>query len=250
MAVLDIAPQVGHELGVVAVLDDDAGQAKTARLQLGDLGVEALIIDLDEVPTLEDATAWVLAHAQALVCDVQLNNLHGNVAFTGAQLVAHLVSEHKIPCVLTTGFLIDVGMWVRPYRQNIPVLLTREETVEAEALLEGLSRCHDEIVHGRSDERRTDRVPLFVEKAGPAEQGMALDARVGGWAHRVPMRFPASLLAEEYEAEGRAYALVGQVFFARVNIGARRESDLFFEDPEPDVTDPTRLKLHFEEAQE
>ncbi len=40
------------------------------------------------------------------------------------------------------------------------------------------------------------------------------------------------------------------VFFARVNIGAQREADLFFEDPEPKFIDPAGLKLHFEEGDE
>jgi hypothetical protein len=181
-----------------------------------------------------------------VICDVQLSNLHPGMQFHGAQLVANLVAQHRVPCVLTTGFVQDVGMLVRPHRHLIPVLLTRQEIEDPEALVEGFSRCRNEIDHGPDAERRTRRVPLFIERVGHFETGIALDARVGGWAHKTPMRFPADMLGDEYTSKERAAELVGKVFFARVNLGAEQEHDLFLEDPEPEFVDPADLDLHFE----
>lgn len=246
MAVAALAPRAGLE--TVAVLDDDASQAKTVGFQLEDVGIEPLIVDLDEVPTLDDAVRWIgERNVGGIICDVQLNNLHGGMCFHGAELVARLVDEHKIPCVLTTGFAPDVWMLVRPYRAHIPVLLGRDETEDPEALVGGLERCAAEIRNGRGPERRTHRVPLFVERVGQTEHDTALDARVGGWVHKTPMRFPASMLDLASAQAARSGELVGKVFFARVNLGAEREPDLFFEAPELEFVDPAGLNLHFDE---
>ncbi|HEX7290797.1 MAG TPA: hypothetical protein VF250_06670 [Conexibacter sp.] len=236
---------VGGGIRVVAVLDDDRGQAKAVGFQLEDEGLEALVVDLDEIPTVDDAVAWVSTHAHAVICDLQLSPMHDGIAYDGAQLVARLVSEHRIPCVLTTGFAPDVGMLVRPHRHTIPVLLTRDQTEQSDVLIEGLTRCAAEIREGRDAGRRTYRVPLFVERAGMTQYGVALDARVGGWAHKTPMRFPAWMLGEEYAIPAEAEALVGKVFFAHVNLGAKQEPDLFFEAPEVEFIEPDDQELHF-----
>jgi hypothetical protein len=228
------------------VFDDDEGQAKTVGFQLEDVGIEPIIADLADIPTLESAVAWILERdLGGVICDVQLNNLQEGMQFQGAQLVAELVAEHRLPCVLTTGFGADLGMLVRPYRANVPVLLGRDETEDPEALIGGLDRCMTEILDGRPRERRTWRVPLFIERTGITEHGTALDARVGGWAHKTPMRFPAEMLGAERAADAASGGLVGKVFFACVNMAAEREADLFFEDAEPEFLDPQGLGLHF-----
>jgi hypothetical protein len=138
-----------------------------------------------------------------------------------------------------------VGMLVRPHRHRVPVLVSRDEAEEPDVLIAGVRACRVEMARGRSPERETHRVPLFVEKASQAE-GVALDARVGGWARKASIRFPARMLDARYDDLTAAQAAVGRVFFARVNIGAEHEDDLFFEDPEPELIDPKDLPLHFE----
>jgi hypothetical protein len=243
---VSVEERLSDSFGVVAVLDDDAQEAKTVRLQLEDFDVETLEMPLDDVLTLESASAYVLGNAQALICDVQLGNLHSGVQFNGAQLVAHLVANERVPCVLTTGFVPDVGMWVRPHRAHIPVLLGRDETENPEVIIEGLRRCRTEIAEGPGPERQTHRVPLFIEKASADDEGIALDARVGGWAYKTPMRFPAWMLGDEYRDPGRARELVGKVFFAHVNLSAEREPDLYFEHPESVIANSSAWTLHFE----
>lgn len=235
--------------GTIAVIDDDADQAAAVRLQLEDLELETIITDLDEVPTLQRAVSWVAENAQALICDVQLNHQHDAVDYNGAELMSQIVGEHHIPGVLTTGFKDDVGMWVRPHRSRIPVLVSRDETLEGEVLLGRMRVCQEEIAHGRAPDRQTHRVPLFIEKAGLADIGVALDARVGGWARKASMRFPAAMLGQQYKEMEPARTLVGKVFFARVNIGAEHETDLFFEEPESELLDPQEMSLHFDEGQ-
>jgi CheY-like chemotaxis protein len=235
-----------RDIGTVAVLDDDADQAKVVKLQLQDIGVTTVIASLDQVPTIERAIDWIAGNAQAVICDVQLNHLHSGIDYNGAQLMSAVIGDHKIPGVLTTGFKDDVGMWVRPHRQRIPVLVSRDETEEPEVLIEGVETCRAEIANGRPPARETHRVPLYIEKAGIADIGVALDARVGGWSRKASIRFPAEMLGEQYDSIEAASAIAGQVFFARVNIGAGHETDLFFEDPEPELVDPSELPLHFD----
>jgi FixJ family two-component response regulator len=233
------------EFGPVAVVDDDASQAQTMGFQLEDVGLEPLVVDLDEVRELDGAASWLTERVGSLICDVQLKNLHPGMKYHGAQLVANLIAEARMPCVLTTGFTQDVGMLVRPYRRNIPVLLSREETEDPETLLDGLQRCQAELSGSYLSDRRTHRTSLFIERAGQAEGGVALDAQVGGWPHKTPMRFPAAMLGEQYAERGRADELIGKVFFAKVNVGASREPDLYFEDPEAEFVDAADLNVEF-----
>jgi hypothetical protein len=240
------APTDWQDIGTVAVLDDDADEAKGVKVQLQDIGVKAVIASLDWVPTLERAIDWIESNAQAVICDVQLTHYHSGINYNGAQLMSAVIGDHRIPGVLTTGFKDDVGMWVRPHRARIPVLVSRDETVEPEVLVNGVETCRAEMVHGRAPDRETHRVPLYIEKTGIVEERVALDARVGGWSRKASIRFPASMLGERYNTSEAASAIVGRAFFARVNLGAGHETDLFFEDPEPEFVDPAGLPLHFD----
>jgi CheY-like chemotaxis protein len=245
MTLLEKVASDTQEIGVVAVLDDDADQAKVVKLQLQDVGIETLIASLDEVQTLDRAIEWITDNVQAVICDVQLNHLHSGISYNGAELMAKVIGDCRIPGVLTTGFKDDVGMWVRPHRHQIPVLVSRDETEEPEVLVGGVQICRFEIDHGRAADRETYRVPLYIEKAGITDIGVALDARVGGWSKKASVRFPAMMLDERYNDLEAARSVAGQVFFARVNLGAEHEADLFFEDPEPDLIDPAGLSVHF-----
>lgn len=245
MAILDR----GAEMGVVAVIDDDLDQAKTVRFQLEDIGIESMVADLDDVARIDDAVDWIQANAQAVICDVQLSNLHAGVQYNGAQLLSRVIGDHRIPGVLTTGFKDDVGMLVRPHRPHIPVLVSRDETEDPDILIDGVVLCRAEIEHGRAEIRQTKRTALFVEKASQHADGVAFDARVGGWSRRLSMRFPAVMLGCRYGELELAQAAVGKVFFAKVNLAATSETELFFEEVEPDLIDPAGLVLHFEEGQ-
>jgi CheY-like chemotaxis protein len=237
------------EMGVVAVIDDDLDQAKTVRFQLEDSGIESLVADLDEVANIDYAVEWIRANAQAVICDVQLGNQHAGVQYNGAQLLSRVIGDHRIPGVLTTGFKDDVGMLVRPHRPRIPVLVSRDETEDPDILVGGVLLCQAEIEHGRDQIRQTKRTALFVEKASLHAEGVALDARVGGWSRRLSMRFPALMLGPDYGELECAQGAVGKVFFAKVNLAATSETELFFEEVEPELVDPANLALHFEEGQ-
>lgn len=225
----------------VGVFDDDEGQARALGFQLEDVGMDPVVADLGDVSTVESAVEWIRVHKLGgLICDVQLGNLRTGMRYQGAELVSQLVREDQLPCVLTTGFSPDLGMLVRPYRADIPVLLGRDETEQPDALMDGLTRCAAEILGGRPPERRTFRAPLFIERVGPTEHGLAADARIGGRPHKTPMRFPAKLLGRDADAD-----LLGKVFFAHVNLAAEREDDLFLESVEAELIDASTLDLHF-----
>ena len=234
------------DIGTMAVLDDDTDEAKVVKMQLQEIGVETIIADLAQVSKLEQAIAWITGNANAVICDVQLNHYQSGICYDGAELMSAVIGEHGIPGVLTTGFKDDVGMWVRPHRRRIPVLVSRDETMEPEVLIRGVEICRAEIDHGRAPDRETHRVPLYIEKTAVVDDRVALDARVGGWSRKASIRFPADMLGRQYNAIEAARDIVGRAFFAHVNLGAEHENDLFFEDPEREFVNPAGLALHFE----
>lgn len=233
-------------IGTVAVLDDDTDQAKVVEMQLQEIGVDTIVADLEQVSKLEQAIAWITNNANAVICDVQLNTHQPGIGYNGAQLMSAVIGDHRIPGVLNTGFKEDVGMCVRPHRRRIPVLVSRDETLEPEVLVKGVEVCRAEIDHGRAPDRETHRGPLYIEKAGVVDDHVALDARVGGWSRKASIRFPADMLSIQYDVLAAAREIVGKVFFARVNIGAEHENDLFFEDPELEFFDSVGRPLYFE----
>jgi CheY-like chemotaxis protein len=225
MAVAEPRPHISR----VAVIDDDANDARTMGVVLRTLGMTPVDIAIDD-RDLADVIADVKQHADAAICDHYLKR-HARVAYTGAEAVARLTTE-RIPTCLITMYASDVDTQIRRWRSKIPVLLLRgAEIEEVEA---GLAQCSAEIAGHPAAERVAYRTALSVERVSNETGEPSVDALVSGWHQDEAVRFPLSIIRKDLPIHDLG-DLQGRVFFAMVNLGAKASGDLFFTDFESAV---------------
>jgi hypothetical protein len=226
----------------IAIYDDNSEEALSLEIELGDLGVGGVVVLPTEHRDLDDALQAVRDNANAAVCDHVLR-VHSDAEFNGAELIAGLVAANT-PGVLVTAFAADVGMDIRPHLPSVPAFIRRSQLSENPlVVVEELRNCRIEMLHGRPQHRESFRTPIYIERSSTINGEHSLDARIGSWQLDEVIQFPARLIGD-YWAENPEEA-VGQVFFAHVNLGARKPEELFLEELEPDPVDTQEAELHF-----
>lgn len=212
----------------VAIYDDDKNEANGLRTELKDVGVEGVVVPPDHTD-LDAALNALTGAGNAAICD-HLLAIHGAPEFTGAQLVLRLV-EDRVPSVLITGFMEDVGVSIRPYLPGIPAFLRRSDLLRPEVVVTELHSCLRELEDGvRPEHRRSLRTPVYIERITHIDDNAYFDARIAGWPDDEAIRFPAWMLGDRWRDEPDG--AVEQVFFAAVNLAARRPEELFLENIE------------------
>jgi hypothetical protein len=226
----------------IAIYDDNDEEAQTLEIDLGDLGVGHVVVVPTEHRKLDDALRAVRDSANAAVCD-QVLRVQAGAEFSGAQLVTELVAANT-PSVLITAFAADVGMEIRPYLPKVPSFLRRSELSDDPAsVLDELENCRLELLQGRPAHREAFRTPIYIEKSTAINGEYALDARIGSWQLDEVIQFPARMLGENWANDPEA--AVGEIFFAHVNLAARKPDELFLESLEPEPVDLQEAELHF-----
>lgn len=226
----------------IAIYDDNDEEAQTLEIDLSDLGVGCVVVVPTEHRKLDDALQAVRDSGNAAVCD-QVLRVQAGAEFSGAQLVTELVAG-MTPTVLITAFAADVGMQIRPHLPQVPAFLRRSEmSDDPSVVIDELESCRLELLNGRPRHRQAFRTPIYIEKCTAINDDHALDARIGSWQLDEVIQFPARMLGEAWAKDPSS--AVGQVFFAQVNLAARKPDELFLEMLEPEPIDLEEAELHF-----
>jgi len=225
----------------VAVIDDEQLNADTTAGVVSDASLKPVVISRDagQFPSVSDLLEMVQsARCEAVICDHRLST-KGLAQFTGAQFVSQLYQQH-IPAVLLSTFAaIDKDDSIRRYRSEIPLVMARSE-LAPESLVKGLEYCRDELEGHVAPERQPWRtVVRIVDVLHDVNQGV-VDAVLHNWNPNSAVRFPLEVVDNPEVASALQADFSGELrVFARVNIGCRDESELFFGGfevaPEPDV---------------
>ncbi|MXX80263.1 MAG: hypothetical protein F4Y69_04405 [Chloroflexi bacterium] len=225
----------------VAVIDDEQLNADTTAGVVSDASLKPVVISRDagQFPSVSDLLEMVQsARCEAVICDHRLST-KGLAQFTGAQFVSQLYQQH-IPAVLLSTFAaIDKDDSIRRYRSEIPLVMARSE-LAPESLIKGLEYCRDELEGHVAPERQPWRTLVrIVDVLHDVNQGV-VDAVLHNWNPNSAVRFPLEVVDNPEVASALQADFSGELrVFARVNIGCRDESELFFGGfevaPEPDV---------------
>jgi len=204
---------------IIAIVDDDRGEAKVAELEVEDAGFKPFIVEGGPFQKVEDLVSLISSKAHAAICDHRLGH-SGFANFSGANLVARLY-DLQIPALLISQYAdIDNSIPIRTCRDKIPVLLNRDET-DASSIARGIEYCVNEL-HGQiASTRKPHRTLLRIEDIGQD----AIDVIIPGWNPHRAVRLPKSLLPRSL---GRSHLKRGVRLFAQVNIGAEKASELYF----------------------
>lgn len=231
---MNISPLDG--LNRIAVIDDERAQAELTSYKLEEAGFDPIIIEgSNPFTTHQELTVAVRkTEAQGLVCDHRLTR-HRFSQFNGASYVASLYGA--LPSVLTTQYIeIDVDVSIREFRERIPVLLSRDDTIP-KILIQAFRVVIDELSGKISSQRKAHRAVVRVTELSSVAEERVVEAFIPQWNPGRAVRFPFKLIPEEI----RHLVGPGVRLLSSVNIEAKSSDDLYFRDfelaPNPDPED-------------
>jgi hypothetical protein len=216
-------------MNIIAIVDDDDQLAETSKWDVEGAGYNAIVIRNGFFENIDALIKRIIDEADGAICDHRLSP-RGFASFLGADLVARLY-DLNVPALLITQFFQDTDVSIRTHRRKIPVLL-RRDMANYEAIKVGLEYCVAELDGNFSVEREPVRTLLQI--AGTTEEAgeEVCDVFIPGWNPQVSVRFPKLIISEDL----RPSAVEGNFLFAKVNVGAKREEDIYFFDFEPAPT--------------
>jgi hypothetical protein len=206
----------------VAVVDDEPDSAAGMVVAIEDAGLEPLVVT-KKMENVDELRPLVEGSADAVLCDNRLD-FSGYAPFPGAQAVAVLTTA-RIPAILVTMFLdSDSLSTIRRFRYRIPVVLPRHDL--AKSLNSALATCLSELEGRYAPERRPRRVILRIEDVQRQGTDEWLDVVIPAWRAEHAVRLPADMVPQNLQSDLSR----GGRLFAKVNIGAKAQEDLFFVD--------------------
>jgi len=169
-----------------------------------------------------------------VLCDHRLQ-FGQPAAYDGATLVAKLTAE-RVPSILVTTFVRDADVSIRLHRENIPVLLLRDQ-LSPESLVKALEYCQAEIDGHLAADRKPYRILLRIAAVVDEASVPVAEAIIPNWNPVEIVRFPISMIPQEMRPANPA-SVVDLRYVAEANVGAARSEDLYFRnfEPAPDLT--------------
>lgn len=201
----------------IAIVDDNENMRETLRDELEYAEIEAEPL-AGPFPTLGDLVSTVTGRANAAVCDHHL--IANYASCDGAEAVASLY-KHRLPAVLVTTYGIANLHEIRLYRRQIPVLLTPDEA-NPDSLMRGWEVCRREFNGEYVPSRRPWQTMVQIEDV----DGDTVYAILPSWNSNEVIKLPKEMINQNLHE----HVNPGERFFAQVNKGAERQSELYFEE--------------------
>ena len=172
------------------------------------------------LPNLDQFILDVQQNADAAICDHHLTPRQ-YASFKGAEAVATLYHQ-RFPAILCTKYEEANLDEIRPFRRQIPVLLTPSE-LNLQSVRKGFEICVEEFNNNYLPSRRPWRTLIRVDDADNVFAYLIVPA----WN---PQRVVRLLLSEIPTIIRQRIESGQERFHAKVNIGAEQAEDLYFTD--------------------
>lgn len=213
----------------VSLIDDNPGVRASYRLQIEDMGLEAVEVR-DPIRDVEHLLSSFDPISEGVICDFQLT-ARDYAPTNGGELASRIFLK-GVPVILCSRY-DDLAISVRRLRHLIPAIVDpnalTEETVQA-----AFTRCVNEARGVYTADRRPRRTLVRVETAEELDrERLRLGIVLSGWRPGVAMHIDV-LRSDAPEAFQRVLAEVatadGSYLTAKVNLGAEHPNDLYFRD--------------------
>jgi|ERR1017187_4661048 hypothetical protein len=206
----------------VAVIDDQPAVRKSYGYTIQNVGLEPWLQEGPLPDSVGEASSTIVQGATAAVCDYKLSG-RAYAKFKGAELAADLYRK-QLPALLCTQYIHAEVYQITPFRRWIPVILSPRD-VNEETLIDGLRDCISELNGNIRVDRRPWRTLIHFLTEDEDFPGIYF-AAIPGWAVDQVIKVRLSLLPAEIRVSVRP----DYRCFARVNLGAESDIDLFVYD--------------------
>lgn len=219
----------------VAVIDDVPDAALAIIHALEDVDIKAFLVE--QCDSAEELVQNIIDTSDAAIFDHRLS--YGGFAnVTGAELAAMVIRKGH-PAILVTQYMDqEADVSIRKHREDLPIVLRRQDADEPHEIMAAFQRCIDEMKNGPVGPRTPQRTLLKVQDVVQLGAGeTVIDATVHGWkSQQSAVRFPRSLMPEAMWgriAKGISLAVT-------TNIRADEQGELYFknfeilEEPDPE----------------
>jgi hypothetical protein len=206
----------------VGVIDD----TPDVRATVSDELKEAAFIPYDfagPYGSTDELIGELLTRTDAAVCDLHLNQ-RNYASFSGAEVIYRCYLE-RLPSILVSRYTKADNDHIRRYRRWIPVALDYRDA-NPDSIANGFAICVREFEEKFVPGRRPWRTLIRVEDVEPESNPPMVFAIIPAWNPDEGVRFPLDIVPEEIRDSVKPDARI----YAKVNIGAENQDELFFED--------------------
>lgn len=212
---------LGRPINRIHIIDDDPQVRKAYEYPVEDLNINTVLAE-GPLPTIDVFVQQSREVADAAICDFQLQ-VKNYASFNGAETVALMYKSH-FPAVLCTRYEQANIDEMRRHRKYIPVLL-RPDELTPDSITKGLEMCIREFDEEFSSNRKSWRTLVRVEDIDNGFFYVVVPA----WDQNQVIR----IYKQDVPKTIRENIVVPSRYHVRVNVGAERHQDIYFDQWEP-----------------
>jgi hypothetical protein len=212
-----------REISKVYVIDDDSDSREGYGLTVEEIDVETVL----QNERVDDISRFllVIGNQDAVVSDHHLKKSSSYFPMNGANFI-HKCYERHIPSVLVTKYEMASYHEIRPFKRNIPVVLTPEQ-FNPDSLIKALELCVTEFKGSFSQTRKTWKTlvrfdDVIKDDANNKTVAMAI---LPSWNRNLVINLKMMELPEEIQKIAEADLRL----YAHVNIDAEDPYELYFQ---------------------
>ena len=206
----------------IAIVDDEEAVRAGYEELVVDLNVDP-VTEAGPLPDLETFVRRVVEHSDAVVCDFKLTGGPYST-FNGTAAVSRWYDQ-KHPALLCTMWDTAMIDELRRHRAKIPVLVNPSD-LDAGRIIQGFETCLEEFSGNRVDGRKLYRTLVRVEDLSGSEERLPYAfLAIPAWIRAKIVPVPLADIPEH----ARGQIVSGGRLYARVNLGAEADEDLFFD---------------------
>ncbi|HLP39550.1 hypothetical protein [Lacibacter sp.] len=212
-----------REINKIHVIDDDTDSRESYGLTVEEIEVET-VLQNDRVDNIE-TFLLTIGNQDAVVSDHHLKKSSSYFPMNGANFISKCYDRH-IPSVLVTKYEMASYHEIRPFKRNIPVVLTPEQ-FNPDTLVKALELCVAEFKGNLSQTRKTWKTlvrfdDVIRDDAGNKTVAMAI---LPSWNRNMVINLKMLELPHEIQEISEPDLRL----YAQVNIDAEDPYELYFQ---------------------
>lgn len=214
---------IDRKINKIHVIDDDTDSRESYGLTVEEIDVET-VLQNDRVDNI-DTFLLTISNQDAVVSDHHLKKSSSYFPMNGANFISKCYEKH-IPSVLVTKYEMASYHEIRPFKRNIPVVLTPEQ-FNPDTLVRALELCVSEFKGNLSQIRKTWKTLVRFDdviKDDNNNKTVAM-AILPSWNRNLVINLKMMELPHEIQK----IAEPDLRLYAKVNIDAEDPYELYFE---------------------